>query len=191
MKRNGCFFGFIVFLFAVIANSTIAAQVPGSLEGYWQGGRQRLIFLGSRMFVGDEYDNDGEFNSLMIRQVTNREIRIFYPHEDEDEVMYYKLRGNILFLYETEEDYNGETGTLVFARIANISKSPLEGVWEGDDIQIEFTGNMMIFDETDTYEFAYTNKQIQFADENWDYQISGGTLLLNISNNEEYVFVKK
>ena len=191
MKRNGCFFGFIVFLFGVIVTSTIAAQTPGPLEGCWQGGRQRLIFFGNRMFVGDEYDEEGEFDSIMIRQVTKREIYISSSYEDEEEAMYYKLRGNILFLYETEEDYNGETGMLVFARIANISKSPLEGVWEGDDIQIEFTGNMMIFDESDTYEFTYTNKQIQFADENWDYQISGGTLLLSIPDEGEYVFAKK
>jgi hypothetical protein len=189
MKRNGYFFGFVVLLFALITNSTIAAQTVGSLEGSWQGGMQRLVFIGDRMFWGE----DDEFEFLMVREVTNREIRIFERYGDEDEdVMYYKLRGGVLFLYEDEENYNAETGSLVFAKIANIKKSPLEGVWEGDDeIRIEFTGNMMILDERETYEFSYTNKQIQFSDEEWDYQISGKTLSLTIPDDGKYDFVKR
>jgi hypothetical protein len=146
------------------------------------------------MFIGDEYDRDGEFEFIMIREVTKREIRIFeeyaYGGEDE-ELMYYKLRGDVLFLYENEDDYNAETGSMVFARIANIKKSPLEGVWERDGARIEFTGNMMILDETETYEFSYTDKQIQFPGENWDYQISGKTLSLNIPDEGKYDFAKK
>jgi hypothetical protein len=147
------------------------------------------------MFIGDEYDRDGEFEFIMIREVTKREIRIFEAYDDEeyeDEVMYYKLRGGVLFLYESEEDYNAETGSTVFAKIANIKKSPLEGVWEGaDEIRIEFTGNMMIFDERDTYEFSYTDRQIQFSDEEWGYQISGKTLSLTIPDEGKYDFVKR
>jgi hypothetical protein len=175
-----------------MVNGTITAQTLGSLEGAWQGGRQRLVFTGNKMFVGDEYGEDDEFEFLMIRQVTNREMRVFESSEDEDEAMYYKIRGNALFLYETEDDYNTETGMMVFARIGNVGKSPLEGVWEGDDdILIEFAGNMVIFDETEAYEFSYTNKQIQFANESWGYTISGGTLSLIIPDEGNYVFARK
>jgi hypothetical protein len=192
VKRNGCFFGFSVLVFVLAVNGALAAQTLGPLEGDWQGGRQRLVFTGNRMFVGDEYGEDDEFEFLMVRQVTNREIRVFESSEDEDEAMYYKLRGNALFLYETEEDYNAETGRMVFARIGNVGKSPLEGVWEGDDdILIEFTGNMVIFDKTDAYEFSCTDKQLQFSDESWSYTISGGTLSLIIPDEGKYVFARK
>jgi hypothetical protein len=194
MKRDRCFFGFAVLLFA-IAGSTIAAQTLGPLEGNWQGGSQQLIFTGNKMFVGDEYGENGEFEFLMVRQVTNREIYIY--EDDEDEVMYYKLRGNVLLLYETEEDYEAETGMVVFARMGNIKKSPLEGVWEGDDSLIEFSGNMMIIDESEACEFSYTDKQMQFDGEELYYRLRGNTLLL-YEDREDYqtdtgemIFAKK
>lgn len=194
MKRNGYFFGFAVLLFTLIVNSTIAAQTLGPLEGRWQAGRQRLIFTGSRMFMGDPYGEDDEFEFVMVRQVTSREIHIAgdYDYDPDSEVMYYRIGENVLFLYETEENYNGETGVVVFARIANAGKSPLEGVWEGDDARFEFTGNMVIVDdETTAFEFSYTDKQIRFAGENWDYYLSGETLSLVIPDEGRYTFTKK
>jgi hypothetical protein len=179
-------------MLALAVNGVLAAQTLGSLEGDWQGGMQRLIFTGNRMFMGDGSGGDGEFGFLTVRRVTNREIRVFKSSEDEDEVLYYRIRGNVLFLYETEEDYDAETGMMVFAKIGNIAKTPLEGVWEGaDDIRVEFTGNMVIFGEIDSYEFSYTDKQIQIDDENWDYAISGETLSLIIPDEGKYVFAKK
>ncbi|MDR2786414.1 MAG: hypothetical protein LBB83_10935 [Treponema sp.] len=192
MKRYGYFFGFTVLLFALIVNGTVAAQTLASLEGSWQGASQRLVFTGSRMFMGEVYGEDGEFDFVEVRQVTNREIFILADYDfEEDEVMYYRLRGNVLFLYLTEENYKAETEMLVFARIANVGKSPLEGVWEGDDAKFEFTGNMIIVDETAAFEFSYTDEQIQFAGENWDYHISGETLLLVIPDEGRYFFTKK
>jgi hypothetical protein len=196
MKRK-VFFGFVVLLFVIIAGSTIAAQTLGPLEGSWQGGSQRLIFTGNKMFIGDEYGGSGEFEFMMVRQVTNREIYVYEYYEDEDEVMYYKVRGNVLFLYETDENYEAETGMVVFARMGNIKKSPLEGVWEGDDSLIEFSGNIIIIDERDACEFSYTDKQMQFDGEELYYRLRGNTLLL-YEDREDYqadtgemIFAKK
>jgi hypothetical protein len=195
MKQK-VFFGFVLILFVIIANSTIAAQTPGPLDGSWQGGRQRLVFTGNKMFIGDEYGG-GEFEFRTVRRITNREIRLYEYYDDEDEVIYYKFRGNVLSLYETEEDYEAETGMMVFARMGNAGESPLEGMWEGDDSLIEFSGNMMIIDESDACEFSYTDKQMQFNGEELYYRLRGNTLLL-YENSEDYqadtgklVFAKK
>jgi hypothetical protein len=198
MKRK-VFFGFVALLFVIAARSTITAQTVGPLEGNWQGGSQRLIFTGNKMFVGDEYGDSGEFEFIMVQQVTKREIYVFedYNSEDEYEVMYYKLRGDVLSLYETEEDYDAETGMVVFARMGNIKKSPLEGVWEGDDSLIEFTGNMMIIDESDACEFSYTDNRVQFRDEELYYKLRGNTLFLYEARGDyqadtgEMIFAKK
>jgi hypothetical protein len=196
VKRDRCFFGFAVLLF-VIAGGPIAAQTLGPLEGNWQGGSQRLVFAGNKMFIGNEYGGSGEFEFVMVRQVTNREIYIYENYDDEDAVMYYKVRGNVLLLYETEEDYEAETGMVVFARMGNIKKSPLEGVWEGDDSLIEFSGNIIIIDEGDACEFSYTDKQMQFDGDELYYRLRGNTLLL-YEDREDYqadtgemIFAKK